>query len=222
MKLTFIYFNFPFWRVEVSRIALYFGGVEFDTIVIDREEFAAVKLNGALNDGTVIPFHQFPCLIVDGTPICQTGAIARFCGKLSGFYPADDLLMAAQTDQFLDIATDITDLVIFAGRGQDPATVIKERQQLAKDGLHRKLSILDKLIGADHDWIFGGKIGLADVAIWRMSGWLSSGLDGIPSEILSPFPNILRICNNVEEHPQIISWVKKTYPEGYNRGAFAI
>ena len=35
----------------------------------------------------ISPFGQGPCLEVDGKPIAQTGAIARYCGKLSGHYP---------------------------------------------------------------------------------------------------------------------------------------
>ena len=69
-----------------------------------------------------------------------------------------------------------------------------ERAELAKDGLARKLFILNKMIAPEGDFILGEKIGLADVAIWRMCGWLSAGLDGIPTEILSAFPHILRVC----------------------------
>ena len=127
MQLTFIYFSFPFWRSEVAKIALYLGDVAFENRVIDSEEFAGVKSDGMLRDGTVIPFHQFPCLLVDDVPICQTGAVARFCGKLSGFYPVDAPLMAAQIDQYLDIATDITELVFVTGRDKDPETKMQER-----------------------------------------------------------------------------------------------
>ena len=81
LKLTFIYFDFPFWRAEVVRIALYYGDIEFDDLRITREEFLRTKEKGHLDDGTIIPFHQFPCLLVDGVPIAQTGGIARFCGK---------------------------------------------------------------------------------------------------------------------------------------------
>ncbi|MBM84910.1 MAG: glutathione S-transferase [Rhodospirillaceae bacterium] len=223
MKLKFVYFNFPFWRAELGKIALYFGHVKFETRIVETSEFAAIKRDGVLNDGTVIPFHQLPCLLVDDVPLCQTGAIARFCGKLSGFYPDGQPILAAQTDQFIDIATDITELVSFTGRDKEPEIKISERQELVKDGLARKLSILDKMIGANCDWIVGEKIGLADIAIWRLSGWLSSGsIDGIPKEIIFPFRNILRICRAVDRHPKIMAWVQETYPQEYNRGTFNI
>ena len=87
MKLKFIYGDIPFWRAEVGRLALYFGNIDFEDIRITRDEFLYLKENGKLLDGTLIPFHQIPCLVVDDVSIAQTGAIARFCGKLSGLYP---------------------------------------------------------------------------------------------------------------------------------------
>ena len=111
LKLTFIYLNFPFWRAEVSRIALFLSGIKFENRVVLSDEFQRVKADGKLDDGTVIPHHQLPCLIVDGHPIVQTGAIARYCGRLSGLYPKDNDLLAAQIDQVLDLATDIIVLV---------------------------------------------------------------------------------------------------------------
>ena len=87
MKLQFIYVDTPFWRAEVGRIALFMGDVKFDDVRIKQEDFLKAKESGKLGDGTVLPFHQIPCLIVDGISIAQTGAIARFCGKLGGLYP---------------------------------------------------------------------------------------------------------------------------------------
>ena len=66
MQLRFIYTNMPFWRAEVSRIALFIGDLEFEDLRIDREEFLRAKESGKLDDGTVMPFHQMPVLVVDG------------------------------------------------------------------------------------------------------------------------------------------------------------
>ena len=50
MELTFIYFDIPFWRAEVGKIALFVGGVEFENKTITGEEFQRVKENGYLED----------------------------------------------------------------------------------------------------------------------------------------------------------------------------
>ncbi|MBT3768402.1 MAG: glutathione S-transferase [Acidiferrobacteraceae bacterium] len=221
MELTFIYFDFPFWRAEVGKIALFMGGIDFENKIVDREEFQRVKETGQLDDGTVIPFHQLPCLVVDGISIAQTAGIARFCGKLSGIYPKNDDVLSAQIDQFLDMATDITDLIFTTGRDEDEETKKIKRQELCKGELARKLGILDKNIRDESGWVLGFDLGLADIAIWRLMGWLSCGiLDGIPTDLIRAFPRISRVCLAVDEHPKIQQWVARTYPKDYVRGNY--
>jgi glutathione S-transferase len=221
LKLTFIYFNFPFWRAEVGKIALFMGGIDFENRIVEGEEFQRVKENGKLDDGTLIPFHQLPCLVVDGTSIAQTAGIARFCGKLSGMYPKNDDVLAARIDQFLDMATDITNLIFTTGRDEDDEAKKIKRQELCKGELARKLGMLDKNIRDESDWVLGFDLGLADIAIWRLMGWLSCGiLDGIPTDLIKGFPRITRVCLAVDTHPKIQEWVTRTYPKDYVRGNY--
>jgi glutathione S-transferase len=221
LKLTFIYFDFPFWRAEVGKIALFMGGIDFENRIVDGEEFQRVKENGKLDDGTLIPFHQLPCLVVDGTSIAQTAGIARFCGKLSGMYPKNDDVLAARIDQFLDMATDITNLISTTGRDEDDEAKKIKRQELCKGELARKLGMLDKNIRDESDWVLGFDLGLADIAIWRLMGWLSCGiLDGIPTDLIKGFPRITRVCLAVDTHPKIQEWVTRTYPKDYVRGNY--
>jgi glutathione S-transferase len=221
LKLTFIYLNFPFWRAEVSRIALFLSGIEFENRVVLSDEFQRVKADGRLDDGTVIPHHQLPCLIVDGHPIVQTGAIARYCGKLSGLYPKNNDLLAAQIDQVLDLATDITVLVSTTGRMDNDQEKMRKRKVLSDGELGCKLDILEKNIKPNCIWINGRSMGLEDIAIWRLMGWLSSGtLDGIPTTILRSRPKILRVCQNVDAIPKIQEWIQLTYKKDYNRGKY--
>ena len=221
MELTFIYFDFPFWRAEVGKIALFMGGIDFENRIVEGEEFQRVKENGKLDDGTLIPFHQLPCLVVDGVSIAQTAGIARFCGKFSGRYPKNDDVLAARIDQFLDMATDITDLIFATGRDEDEETKKIKRQELYKGELARKLEMLDKNIRDESDWVLGFDLGLADIAIWRLMGWLSCGiLDGIPTDLIKGFSRISRVCLAVDTRPKIQEWVTRTYPKDYVRGNY--
>ena len=223
MKLTLIYFNIPFWRAEIIRLALFIGNIEFEDRRITGEEFQRVKVKGELDDGTKIPFHQFPCFLVNGTSIAQTGGIARFCGKLSGLYPKNDGLLCAQIDQFIDICTDINVLISTTAKIDNDDLRIRRRKELFDGDLSRKLAILDKNIRGDYDWICGSGVGLtiADLAVWRLIGWVSSGmLDGIPTTFLEDFPNIRRICHSVENTQKVQEWIKTTYPKNYLRGNY--
>ena len=221
MKLSFIYLDFPFWRSEISKIALYIKRIEFENRVIMPEEFKRVTENGRLDDGTPIPHHQLPCLLIDGHPLAQTGAIARFCGKLSGLYPKNNDLLAAKIDQFIDLATDITVLVANTGRDDGEEEKRRKREELVNGDLKKKLNILEKNIKINNDWVIGPCMGLEDIAVWRLLGWLSSGaVDGIPTTILDQYPKTQRVCLAVDNEPIIQDWIKLTYKEDYVRGNY--
>ena len=110
MSLKVYYSSTPFWRAEVLRVSLYISNTPFEDIRISREEFINMIKTGFLPNGKRVPFHQLPVLEVDGEIIGQTGAIARYCGKISNLY-SDDNINAAKIDQVIDAATDITNLV---------------------------------------------------------------------------------------------------------------
>ena len=223
MKLTLIYFNIPFWRAEVIRVALYIGNIPFEDRRISREEFLRVKANGTLDDGTDIPFHQFPCLVVDGVSIAQTAGIARFCGKLAGLYPTNDDVLSARIDQFIDICTDINFLLSTTAKIENNDLRSRRRKELFDGDLSRKLNILNKNIMTKDHWICGSDVGLtiADIAVWRLIGWVSSGmLDGIPTTFLQSLTNIRQVCRSVEATQKVQEWINKTYPKNYPRGNY--
>ncbi len=220
MNVTLIYLDNPFWRIELARIPLFIGNISFNDKRITLEEFRSAKETGFLKDGTKLPFYQIPCLVVDGVPIAQTGAIARFCGKLSGLYPSEDSISCALIDQFIDFVTDLTNLVYIPSNS--PLTEdekIQHRRILAEGELKRKLDMLEDNISAKQTWIVGKEMTIADIAIWRGIGWLASDLvAGIPQPYFVNYPKITKIFKNVDNHPKICEWVRKTYPSNYNRG----
>jgi len=220
MKLALIYLDNPFWRIELARIPLFIGDISFNDKRITLEEFRSAKETGFLKDGTKLPFNHIPCLVVDGVPIAQTGAIARFCGKLSGLYPSEDSICCALIDQFIDFVTDLTNLVYIPSNS--PLTEdekIQHRRILAEGELKRKLDMLEDNISANQTWIVGKEMTIADIAIWRGIGWLASDLvAGIPQPYFVNYPKITKIFKNVDNHPKICEWVRKTYPSHYNRG----
>ena len=221
MNITLIYFDFPFWRAEVSRIALFMGGVDFNDRRIGSEEFQRVKANGYLDDGTLMPFRQCPVLVVDGISIAQTGAIARLCGKLANLYPNNNNLLAARIDQFIDFLTDLNSLISFSGKDVSEEQKLLNRKNLAAGELKRKLCILEGNISESDPWVTGSEISIADIAIWRTMGWMVSGtVDGFPKNLLEEFPKIKRVCKSVDTYPKVLEWISLTYPKNYSRGSF--
>ncbi len=211
MELKIIYFNFPFWRAEIARIPLYISNTKFEDKRITSEEFSYIKENGKMTDGTIIPFSQLPVLVIDGQSIAQTGAIARICGKISGFYP-DSLVEAGKVDQIIDTATDINMLMRPSMREQDPDKKKLMRQELSKNDLPKYFGYLENLLKDENIWFAENRMTIADIAIWRLMGWLKSGvIDDIPQDITDDFNKLNRVYNEVNNNTDIKRWVSETY-----------
>ena len=197
MHLRLIYFDFPFWRAEAARIALHIGGVPFEDIRPGRAEFLAMKNSGEL------PYGQLPVLDIGGTRIAQSLAILRFCGIKSGLYP-DDELQAARVDELLDCATQITGLLNASMRSKDAEEKVELRAKLASTSLPRWLGFLENRL--EGEFFVGQRLSIADLVIWRLVGWLTSGvLDGIPRDLLAAHPGLAAHGERIDEIPAVRS-----------------
>jgi len=205
MTLTLVYPSTPFWRAEVSRLALHLGGIAFENRHLSFEAFQRAKEAGEL------PFGQVPVLIVDGETIAQTGAIARFCGKLSGLYPTDDALAAARIDQFIDAATDITSHVRAALQRRDPEDRATARKVLIERTLPEWLGYLEVLCpDPEGAFLVGDAMTIADLTLWRLVRWLAEGsLPGVPTTILDGFPRLQAHAQQLDADPRIAAWMKQ-------------
>ena len=213
MTVKIYYTNTPFWRAEVLRVSLFLGNVIFEDIRISKEEFKEIILTGKLRNEIEIPFRQLPVLEIGGKIIGQTGAIARYCGKLSNLYPID-FYLAAKVDQIIDTATDITNLISPTIREKDRIKKKEMRERLTKKLLPRWFNYLENLLLKEEksQWFVDNKMSIADIAIWRLLGWLKSGmLDGIPTNICDNYPKLDNINIEVHNHPKVQEWMLKTY-----------
>jgi glutathione S-transferase len=140
-----------------------------------------------------------------------------------GLYPRNDDVLSARIDQFIDICTDINFLISTTAKIENNDLRSQRRKQLFDGDLSRKLNILNKNIMTNDHWMCGSDVGLtiADIAVWRLIGWISSGmLDGIPTTFLENLPNIRRVCRSVDANQKVQKWINKTYPKNYLRGNY--
>ena len=104
---------------------------------------------------------------------------------------------------------------------QDEDQKFAARLELANGPLKRNLGMLERSIAEGSDWIVPTSISIADIAIWRILGWFSSGLlDGITKDLITEFPKIRHACLAVDQHPKVQEWIVQTYPENYVRGIY--
>ena len=205
------YSHTPFWRAEVLRVSLFIKDIPFEDIRVSREEFVHLIKTGFLPNGKKAPFHQLPVIEAEGKIIGQTGAIARYCGKAANLY-ADDNLKAAKIDQIIDAASDITNLVSPTIREKDLDKKMEDRKLLVNKLLPRWFRYLENLLSEDESTWFVEKMSIADVAIWRLLGWLISGIiDGIHTSIIDDFPKLKNVHHQVHTHPKVQEWMLKTY-----------
>jgi len=183
-NIKLYYGPMPFWRAEISRLALHLGKVPFENVT-------SMNLQ-ALRESGKATLGQMPILEVDGKTCVQTGAIARYCGKLSGLYPKDDDWAAAKIDEIIDTATDIT---VHVGKtfGMEAAAKAAARAELAATTLPKYLTALERIMteNGSTGFFVGNKMTIADLAMWRMWGWIAGGVvDGIPTNLLDAYPQV--------------------------------
>ena len=214
MKITLYYFKIPFWRAEVTRLSLYIGDIPFEDYRIEGNDYDKFKKTGELPNKKIAPFKQLPVLDVDGKIFAQTGAIARFCGKLSGLYPKNDDYKAALIDQIIEGAQDINYLVTLSGRDKDLERKKIARDILATRHLPKWFQFLEDLLKQNTDSVYfvESDLTIADLAIWRLLGWLKSGiLDGVPTTILDNYENLNKLRQEIYKNPKVIEWMDQVY-----------
>lgn len=216
-SLKLIYLDHHYWRAECVRVALHIAKIPYDDARMDYDQMYS---SGALTFGT------FPALVVGGKGVInQTQAIARYVGTLSNLYPSDPFL-AAKCDEALDALTDVSELVTATMRERNPQRKIAWRQALiAPNGrMTMLLNGLEALLkqnannAAGTPYVAGTSLSVADLALWRAVGWISSGvIDGIPTAFIAQTcPSLWKLHLAIDGEPAVAEW-KAMHPHHYRR-----
>lgn len=201
-SIKLYYGDMPFWRAECVRMALFIGGVQFDDVRDKKRD--QLKAEGKL------PFGATPTLEVDGKILSQTQAMASYASALAGMKPAD-AWGQAKVDEMINALTDCT-VTIGATFRLAADQKVPERQKLIASGgrLHMQLSGIERLLQENGvaGFVYGKSLTIADLALWRMVGWISGGvIDGIPKDFVSStFPEIAKVCASVDGNAKVKEW----------------
>lgn len=198
-KLT--YFGIP-GRAESIRLALAIGGIDF---IDERIAFADWK---PMKPST--PWGELPVLtLADGTMLAQQKAIVRFVGKECGLYPTDNLA-AAKVDGVIDATEDIASKCFKTGAGMEGDEKNAARLAACREGgtVYGVLKNVDSFIGENSgSYAVGDSMTIADLIIYTSSNNLVSGLfDGVPSDALDGFSNIMALRKAVRSNPDVCKW----------------
>lgn len=191
-----------FWRAEVVRLAFYLGDVPFEDIRDQKR--ADLIASGKLTFGAV------PVLEADGKILSQTQAMAVYAAKIAGLQP-EDAWDAAKVDECINGCTDVTSTIGATFRLADEEKATARAKLIEPDGrLTLHLGGLEKICSENGacGYAVGESLTVADLAIWRLVGWLSSGvIDGIPKEwVTATFPAVTKLVDAVDAHPKVGEW----------------
>mmetsp|Transcript_61770 Transcript_61770/g.180506 ORF Transcript_61770/g.180506 Transcript_61770/m.180506 type:complete len:245 (+) Transcript_61770:104-838(+) len=214
-KLTLWCVDESLWRAECIRLCLFSAGVSFND---HRASCKELVESGKLRFGT------FPVLEVNGRLLTQTTAIAEYVGKLTGFYPEDPWL-AAKVEEILGALADATDLLSSTLQEQQLQRRMRWRQHLiSEDGrLMRTLGGLEDIVAknAASGVSVGKDLTVADFAIWRAVGWISTSLDGIPHDFIATnHPHLWQLHKQIDSLACVKTW-KDAHPHHYSLIAYA-
>ncbi|KAK2712884.1 hematopoietic prostaglandin D synthase-like [Artemia franciscana] len=195
-KLT--YFNLRA-KGEPIRLILAYGNIQYEDNRIEFSDWPALKPK--------TPFGQLPVLEVDGKPLAQSNAIARFLAKQCNLMPATDWEQA-QADELADLANDIftmtrpVNLVLV----RDDA----KRQSAIPEVLASLAPLLDKvearLLANSHGWLVGNKISWVDLLFFATTEFCIKLLG---KDAFSKYPKQQALFKKIKEMPQIAAYLIK-------------
>jgi glutathione S-transferase len=201
-KLT--YFDAPVSRGEECRLALHLAGIDFDDNRIKFADWGALKPN--------TPFGSMPVLELPGhPPLAHSNAILVLLGRRHGLHPKDDF-EAAQHEAMMCHVEDMRLTVGPTMRIKDEAEKKRVREDLAANYLPTWASFAEKQVQATKSRPFYGSdsIHVVDLKVFMAVKWFLGGaLDHIPTSVLDPFTNLVRVHDAVRDHAAVKAWYAK-------------
>ncbi len=196
-----IYFDFAGSRGEECRIALHLAGVNFEDVRVQSKDWPAMK------DST--PFGALPVLEMPGKPpLAHSNAILVFIGRQHQLHPRDDF-EAARHEALMSAVEDIRHTISPTLRISDPDQKRVAREALAANELKTWASHVERQLG-DGPFIGGATLQVADLKLYMMARWLTSGvLDHIETSVLDHCPKLLRLNRAVAEHSGVQGWLTR-------------
>lgn len=196
-KLT--YFDFDGGRGEPIRIAFHSADIPFEDNRLTFAEFSEMRGN--------TPFSALPVLEIDGAPVSQSNAIARFVGRMAGLYPEEGL-KALYCDEVLGAVEDLSHHVghTFGLEGEE---LKNAREKLVDGWLPVFVKGLGRLLErGGGEYFADNQMTMADLKVLMQTRWLRSGaLDHVPADLVNQLaPNLVEHQERIESDPRVIAY----------------
>ncbi len=200
-KPRLIYFDFAGSRGEECRIALHLAGLEFEDVRVQSKDWPGMKES--------TPFGALPVLEMPGKPpLAHSNAILVFVGRGHQLHPLD-LFEAAQHEALMCAVEELRHSLSPVLRITDPEQKRIAREAIAAKEIPLWGSQVERQLGVG-PFVGGAKIQVADVKLYMLARWLTSGvLDHVPTSVFDHCPKLLRVHRAVADHPGVQAWLAK-------------
>jgi glutathione S-transferase len=193
------YFDVDGGRAEPIRIALHIGGVSFEDHRLSFQEFGETREK--------LRFTCVPVLEIDGQPVTQSNALARYAGRLAGLYP-EDPMQALYCDEAMGAVEDVTFHLGSTMRLQGEE-LLTARTKLVEGWLPIYLRGLAALLErGGGEYFADGRLTIADLKVSGLTNWLSHGaLDHIPADLVQRLaPGLVAHAERIAREPGVAAY----------------
>lgn len=186
-----IYFDVP-GRAEACRICLFIANKDFKDTRFGFKDWPSIK--------PTTPLGSVPVLKIDGVAHTQSIAMARYAGKLAGWYP-EDPLEALVCDEILDTLNELTSK---APRSKDPAEMKKLREEFQAGTMTQFSDFVEAAIQRNGGVGVAKSPSIADIVVKGQVDSIKSGMwDHIDPNFYEKYPGIMATYKMIAENEQI-------------------
>lgn len=189
-----IYFDGP-GRAETIRICLHAAGVDFTDTRFTGKEWPAIK--------PTTPLGSVPVLKVDGIAHCQSVALARYAGKLGGFYPGDPLA-AMVVDE---VTETLNELMSVAPKSKDAEELKKLREEFQATAMKKYATFLESIIERNGGSGFVSSPSIADLLLKGTVESVQSGnWTGIDPKFFDDYKGIKATVSDIAKNQKVVAY----------------
>merc|ERR1712107_754945 len=149
------------------------------------------------------PFGVLPILCVDGTKICQSMTIARYCGHAYGL-GGKNAMENAQMDEIVDAVSDFTEKQYnaFLFEKDEAKKAELQKTYTTETGPTSLKQLEARLCSRGGEYFVGGKLSYAYIIVYNFCSELPC------KQALASHPKLNALVDKVANLPNIKKWVE--------------
>ncbi|KAL1517746.1 hypothetical protein ABEB36_001477 [Hypothenemus hampei] len=194
-----LYFDLP-GRAEHIRYIFAYAGIEYEDARIQKDQWPEIKKS--------TPFGKVPVLLIDGQPIAQSNAIARYLARKFGLAGKDEW-EALQCDVLVDTLGDLQASVTQAMKEPDPIKREEVRARVTKEELPFYLTKFEKIVRDNGGYSVGNDITWSDLVFAVLLDQFESTYG---KTSLNGYPSLKGLKDKVHNVPNIKSYLETRPP----------